>query len=197
MSASSFTATLIDDRCVPETTIPSHCSIIDIESDSLGSLAGLQIVVTDVPAGLCDLVPLARTLGSRISADAINHARSSGDNVPCGKGCQACCSYLVPLSVPEALRMGQEIGSLWEGADPNIARALTAAAGKILAAWPESPFAQSVAGDSGEAFDIEAVGRWYASLDLPCPFLSQGACTIYDKRPLACRKHAVLVYRQL
>ena len=193
VSAGSFTATLIDDCRVSENTIPSRCTVIDIEPDSLGRLIGAQVVVTDTPAGLGDLVPLARTLATRIIADAINQACSSGDNVPCGKSCGACCSYMVPLSAPEALCMGWEIGPLSESSDPTRVRALTAAAGRILEGWSESPFAKTDPDDSGDDNDLEAVGRWYASLDLPCPFLGEGACcTIYDKRPLACREHVVL-----
>jgi len=193
VSVSSFSAKLIDDCCVSENTIPRCCTVIDIEPDSLGRLAGAQVVVTDTPAGLADLVPLARTLATRIITDATNQASTAGENVPCGKGCAACCSYLVPLSAPEALCMGREIGSLSKSSDPATVRALTAAAGRILEGWPESPFAKTDPDNSGDDGDIEAVGRWYASLDLPCPFLSEGACcTIYDKRPLACREHAVL-----
>jgi Fe-S-cluster containining protein len=192
VSVSSFTATLVDDRCVSGNTIPSHYSVIDIEPDLSGPLAGARIAVSDMPAGLCDLVPLARALAWRIIDDATGQARDSGDNVPCAKGCAACCSYLVPLSAPEALCMGRELGSLAESSDQITARALTDAAGKILASWHESPFAQDDSGDSSDGGDIEAVGRWYASLELPCAFLSEGACTIYDKRPLACREHAVL-----
>ena len=88
--------------------------------------------------------------------------------------------------------MGREIGPLSESPDRATAQALTSAAGRILKGWPESPFAQSDPDDNGDDCDIEAVGRWYASLELPCAFLSEGACTIYDKRPLACREHAVL-----
>jgi Fe-S-cluster containining protein len=192
VSVNSFTATLIDDRRVSGNTIPSHCTVIDIEPELIGTLVATQVAVSDAPAGLGDLVPLARTLAGRIIDDAINHACDSGENVPCGKGCAACCSYLVPLSAPEALCMGRELGPLSETADRTTARALTDAAGKIIAGWPESPFAQSDSDDSTETGDIEAVGRWYASLELPCAFLSEGACTIYDKRPLACREHAVL-----
>ena len=192
MSVSSFTATLIDDSCVSENTIPSHCTVIDIEPDPLGRLVDAQIVVTDAPAGLGDLVPLALALSTRIISGAIRQAGDSGAKVPCRKGCAACCSYLVPLSVPEALCMGREIGPLSESSDPAIVRALTAAARRILEGWSESPFAQTDPDDNGEDCDIEAVGRWYASLDLECPFLSQGACTVYDKRPIACREHAVV-----
>ena len=189
MSASSFTATLVDGSCVRKNAIPSHCTVVNIEPDPLGRLVGAQVVVDDVPAGLGDLVPLARTLSTRIGMSAVKRAGSEGVRLPCRKGCAACCRYLVPLSAPEALCMGREIGSLSESCEPTTARALAAAAGRILEGWSESPFSET---GPGEACDIESVGRWYAGLELDCPFLSEELCTIYDKRPLACREHAVL-----
>ena len=38
---------------------------------------------------------------------------------------------------------------------------------------------------------VSQLGRWYAALKLPCPFLSDGLCTIYEQRPTACREHIV------
>jgi Fe-S-cluster containining protein len=32
---------------------------------------------------------------------------------------------------------------------------------------------------------------WYAGLKIPCPFLSEGVCRIYEQRPLACREYFV------
>lgn len=188
MSASSFTATLVDERCVRKNAFPSHCAVLDIKPDPIGRLVGARVVVTDAPAGLGDLVPLARTLATRIGCDAVKRASGAGVKVPCRKGCGACCRYLIPLSAPEALRMGREIGSLSGDCEASTARALTAAAGRILEGWSESPFSQS----DPDARDIESVGRWYASLNLDCPFLREGLCTIYEKRPIACREHAVL-----
>jgi len=156
-------------------------------------LVGAQVVVTDAPAGLGDLVPLARTLAMRIGTDAVRRAGSAGERVPCRKGCAACCRYLIPLSVPEALHLGREIGSISGTCQATTAQALTVAAGRILEGWTEFPFSQSATDDgSPDACDIESVGRWYAALDLDCPFLSEGVCTIYEKRPIACREHAVL-----
>ena len=193
MSTCTFTATLVGERCVRKNAFPSHCAVLDIEPESVGRLVGACVVVTDAPAGLGDLVPLARALATRIGTGAVRRARSAGAGVPCRKGCAACCRYLVPLSVPEALCMGREIGSLSGGCDATTAQALTSAAGRILEGWSESPFSQSAADDSGsDACDIESIGRWYAALDLDCPFLREGICTIYEKRPIACREHAVL-----
>ena len=191
MSVRSFTTTLIDDHCVPGNTIPNNCSVIEIEPESLGRLTGTHIAVTNLPASLCDLVPLARSLASRIGDDAIIEANHAGHKVACRKGCAACCSYLVPLSAPEALYMGREIGPLSESSDPATVRTLTTAANRIVDQWPASPFAQTDSTDESHANDIEAVGQWYASLNLPCAFLNQGACTIYNERPLACQEHLV------
>jgi len=188
VSASTFTATLVDESRVRKNAFPSHCAVLDIKPESVGRLVGAQVVVTDVPAGLGDLVPLARTLATRIGTDAVRRAGSAGETVPCRRGCAACCRYLVPLSVPEALCMGREIGSLSGSCEASTAQALTVAAGRILEGWPESPFSQSAPG----AYDIESIGRWYTALDLDCPFLREGLCTIYEKRPIACREHAVL-----
>jgi len=193
VSANSFTATLVDESRVRKNAFPGHCAVLDIQPESVGWLVGVQVVVTDAPGGLGDLVPLARTLATRIGTDAVRLAGSAGATVPCRKGCAACCRYLVPLSAPEALCMGREIGSLSGGCDATTAQALTAAAGRILEGWSESPFSQSAADDSGsDACDIESIGRWYAALGMDCPFLREGLCAIYKKRPIACREHAVL-----
>jgi Fe-S-cluster containining protein len=38
---------------------------------------------------------------------------------------------------------------------------------------------------------MSQVGKWYARLRLACPFLSEGLCTLYEQRPIACREHIV------
>jgi len=188
-SQSAFSATLIEESAACNNTIDSRCSIIDIKPEPLARLIGAQVMVVDAPAGLCDLVPLARELSERIVGETIKRSVDSGEEVPCRKGCAACCSYLVPLSTPEALCMGREIGPLAASPDPDNVQALIAAADRILTGWSKSPLFQT---GPGAVCDIEAVGLWYASLKLPCPFLDHGTCSIYDRRPLACREHAVV-----
>jgi Fe-S-cluster containining protein len=38
---------------------------------------------------------------------------------------------------------------------------------------------------------MRQVSRWYSSLKLSCPFLSDGLCTAYEQRPISCREHVV------
>lgn len=38
---------------------------------------------------------------------------------------------------------------------------------------------------------INELSKWYASLKLACPFLSNNLCTSYEHRPVACREYIV------
>lgn len=39
--------------------------------------------------------------------------------------------------------------------------------------------------------DISQISRWYSQMKLPCPFLSENLCSLYQIRPSACREHIV------
>ncbi len=134
-------------------------------------------------AGLSDLVPLARALGDVMVSEAIDHSMMHGQSVSCDKKCAACCSYLVPLSIPEVICLYDEIQSLpseqgrefW-GNSVSVARHLL-----------DNDSGQAVGGES----TLDAVGQWYSDKQVACPFLKNDLCAIYDHRPLACREHLV------
>lgn len=142
----------------------------------------LTIAIPDRPAGLADLVPLARKLTNRITRRLVQDCASCGQRVSCHKGCSACCHYLVPLSVPEMLRLGQEISALPEAFRKPLLERFDRSRLKLRAAM--SPGEHSPASP-------ESLSQWYAGLNLPCPFLVDHACSIYDLRPLSCREHLV------
>ena len=142
------------------------------------------IAVPDAPMRLADLVPLARSLSDEIVEATVQRGRLRGQTVPCRNGCAACCRYLVPVSVPEALRLWDEI-KLQPPArcDPALMRCCAAAKRLLATPPPTAP------DESGRMTYAQAVGRWYAQLDLPCPFLADEMCTIYENRPVACREY--------
>ena len=39
--------------------------------------------------------------------------------------------------------------------------------------------------------DVHKIGSWFRGLNLPCPFLVDHECTIYEARPGACREWSV------
>ncbi len=159
------------------------------ELDVPGGPVRFRVHVAPQPARLPDLVPLARMISARLSLVTANNLRREGACVPCRKGCPACCTYMVPLSVPEAFRLCDDISALPADQRTRVSQSCVAAAQKILEAVPEDLAGSELT--QTDSLHISRLGGWYAGLDLPCPFLSDGLCMSYRSRPLACREHLV------
>ena len=138
------------------------------------------------------ILPLMRSLGEEAQTLELGHVRQGGHTVSCHKGCAACCRMLVPISAPEAFALAQSLDRL---APPERERLLS----KIDVAQQQlardgiltqlSALAESPDPVSDEA--IEPLNRAYYALRMPCPFLDNEVCSIYDDRPAACRELAV------
>jgi Fe-S-cluster containining protein len=167
--------------------------VIGLELDILGKKVNFPTRVGQGQARLTDIVPLARTLCTKITDVVVESIRSDGGRIPCRKGCSACCSrYLVPLSVPEALRLKEEISAAPGYRRISMSKACLLAARRILSQKPPKPFMRQTAEASAVSqTDLNLLSSWYASLNIACPFLYNRVCTIYEQRPLACREHFV------
>ena len=136
-----------------------------------------------------DLLPLLQSLTDAIIETAIDEVESRGAKASCRRGCVACCYQPVPVSPAEA----RTIHRLVEGFEP------------LLRAQIELRFASALAtleahGLVGPARNLRLVARDGQSeefalrcfaLGLACPFLEDGACLIYARRPLTCRQYVV------
>ena len=164
-----------------------------LELNVFNTKVNIEIGVEKKQAKLADIVPLARTICTKICDVTIQNIISNGDQIPCCKGCSAlCCRYLVPLSVPEALRLKEEITEAPTHKRELIWKECLSASRYILYKKPPNKFKhQSVAASSDKSADLNPISNWYRSLNLDCPFLHENICTIYEQRPLACREHYV------
>ncbi len=102
-------------------------------------------------------------------------------NSSCEKGCNACCYLIVDSAAIEAEMVRRYMEK--HLADDERRRVLK----KIKEAKRHNP--DPVGTD--EEFSDAVVEKHFA-MKMPCPFLSrEGLCTIYEVRPINCRKHIV------
>jgi len=114
----------------------------------------------------------------------------NGTEIPCAKGCSACCSYLTPLPVPEAHLLREEIAAMPSLEQMRIIEACISVARHMAgepAEIPPSHHSESPR-SINHAHSSNSSG-WNLDLGLPCPFLRNDLCTIYENRPLVCREY--------
>jgi len=162
-----------------------------LKLDILGKPACFYINVAPGQARLSDMAPLARALSTKLALVMLERLRESGKYVPCCKGCSACCSYLIPLSVPEAFRLAQELSAMPPEEGKTLLQSSLHAAKTILEQIPRDLNKDDLAPTDG-GIRSNQLGTWYAGLKLRCPFLSDNLCVTYDQRPIACREHVVV-----
>jgi Fe-S-cluster containining protein len=167
--------------------------IIGLKINIRGEMLNFRIGVGNGRAKLADIVPLARALSDRITEIVIRRTLINQCRIPCSKGCSACCSrHLVPLSVPEALRLKEEIDAAPAYRRELMLKACIREARLILSHKPPNPLiSQTAEATPVKTFDLNLVSNWYKSIKSTCPFLYNHVCSIYEQRPLACREHFI------
>jgi Fe-S-cluster containining protein len=138
-------------------------------------------------ATLADIVPVARRISTKVTLAVLNNLKQQGQVVPCCKGCSQCCYYLVPLSVPEAFSMRRQILAMDPARREFLANRWLETASIVIENHQQS--AQQTLTFT-ESY-IRQISHWYSQLKLPCPFLSENLCSVYQIRPSACREHIV------
>lgn len=173
----------------------SHQTPVEHFEISLQTPSGEVSTAVGVPTSFVPvtaILPLMRSLGEEVQTLELAQVREAGQTVSCQKGCAACCRMLVPISVPEAFALAQSIDRLAPQererllSKIDVAQQQLARAGVLqqLSALAESP-------NPGSDEAIEPLNRAYYALRMPCPFLDNEVCSIYDDRPAACRELAV------
>jgi len=159
---------------------------------ALNTPAGRLTTAVDVPTAFVPvtaIVPLMRRLGEE--AQALEEARNSeaGQARSCQKGCAACCRMLVPLSPPEAFALREFVRSLPSEQQGRIAARLAHTKSVLLTQGFWNQLVEL--GESSQTPDddtLEPINQAYYALRMPCPFLEDNLCSIYDERPAACRE---------
>lgn len=99
----------------------------------------------------------------------------------CQKGCSKCCELLVTVGAPDALRLARHLKK--NGMDTKELRASLRA---------DVEFVQMLAKEN-KCSEDNVLANHYVAAKRPCVFIKDGACSVYEARPVVCRLFNSLV----
>src|SRR5512141_1117748 len=159
---------------------------------ALNTPVGRLTTAIDVPTGfipITSIVPLTRRLGEAAAQLEVQHATEAGQSISCRKGCAACCRMLVPLSAPEAFTLQEYVKQLPADRHTQLLNRLHDTKDRMKQAglWDRmSEVAEASRQVSDE--ELDPINQSYYALRIPCPYLENELCSIYEARPAACRE---------
>lgn len=159
---------------------------------SVKTPAGELTTAVEIPTGFVPveaIVPLLRRLGEQAQALEERRVAKAGKKISCAKGCAACCRMLVPVSAPEAFALRSFVAGLPEERRQALLAKVAESQAALEKAGLLSRLQQIAEADQQlQDDDMETINRHYYGLRLPCPFLEDETCSIYEHRPAACRE---------
>ena len=157
-----------------------------IEGDGLRVTC--RVTVPSGPARVGELLPVARALADGVVRETCRSVEAAGEKISCTKGCGACCRNLVAISEVEARRLRAVVDAL-----PEPRRATVLARFRDARARLERAGLLAALEATERMTDAEyrtLVGSYFRE-GIPCPFLEDEACSIYEERPITCREFLV------
>ncbi|MGH7231900.1 MAG: YkgJ family cysteine cluster protein [Nitrospiraceae bacterium] len=159
---------------------------------SLKTPAGELSTAVDVPTGfvpITSIVPLLHRLSDAAQSLEMDDANADGLQISCAKGCAACCRMLVPVSAPEAFMLKNVIEALPEDRRKAMLKRVADSHARLGEAGLLDRLIELADSDRRLSDDdMEPINQDYYALRMPCPFLENEMCAIYEHRPSACRE---------
>jgi Fe-S-cluster containining protein len=159
---------------------------------ALNTPAGRLTTAIDVPTGfipITSIVPVTRRLGDEAAQLEVQQAVEEGRSLSCRKGCAACCRMLVPLSPPEAFALREYVEQLPADRRSLLLTRHSRTKDRLVreGLWDRL---NDVAEASRPVPDeeLDPINQAYYALRIPCPYLENEMCSIYEVRPAACRE---------
>lgn len=174
--------------------LPDGCVLIESEFPYIGQSVAFRAAVPTGLARLPDVVPLTRAICDEFVRRTISAVADAGGTITCSKGCGACCSsFLVPMTVPEALRLMEDLQTIPPAQkrrlEPRFLQAEKKLVESDLAGQMESLDPNDPASTVAQR---ELAGKWWSENRFPCPLLKSESCGLYRSRPIPCREFLAL-----
>ena len=172
----------------PEPDARAETITANVALNLSGTPLRAEITVPTHVFELRQLLPTVRSLSEAIIGEAVKADVAKGFSVSCRSGCGACCRQLVPISEVEA-RLIRDMVEGWP--EPRRTR--------VLARFAEARRRLEEAGllerlqhcETVSDDELVPVALDYFTQGIPCPFLEDESCSIYEERPVVCREYLV------
>ena len=153
-----------------------------------GGRVGVEMEVPMEEVPMRALLPALRTTADAFVSYAAGQSAARGKPVSCAKGCGACCRQLVPVAEAEARRLAALVEELPEPRRSVVRSRFADAVARAEAAG----LLPALEGRADRLVEKNLeTGLAYFALGIPCPFLEDESCSIYEERPIACREYLV------
>jgi len=134
------------------------------------------------------ILPFVQEIADQVVEAAVEVTEKEGKSISCKKGCAACCAQLVPISETETQFIFQKIASMAKKKRQAIMQRFEAAKLVFEGAgiWEDLLQPHLLKKERRKELGLK-----YFQLQQFCPFLENGACSIHEQRPIACREYLV------
>lgn len=151
-----------------------------------GAPLDLEMTVPAQPVKPHRMLPIFHKMSDAFADIGVQAAEHSGDSVTCKPGCTACCHQAVPVSEAEAYYFADLVNAMPEPRRAEIRDRFAA----NLEYFRSSGWFDQLRSGKGRTWEgAEQLVLDYFREQLPCPFLENSMCSIYENRPIACREY--------
>jgi Fe-S-cluster containining protein len=134
------------------------------------------------------LLPALQATADAFVSHAAGQSVAAGKPISCTAGCGACCRQLVPIAPSEARQVAALVEDLPEPRRTEVKARFAEARRRLEDAKLLRPLEETASWSAAERVEK---GLAYFRLGVPCPFLENESCSIYENRPIACREYLV------
>lgn len=179
-------------KCCDATIRPSGYSEDEITSLKLSKWMAYKGKVGRDRAAFCSaFIKNKQLVLKAVKEKQIEETRSKGQTLSCQAGCIYCCYHYVTATLDEVEAIVYYLYQNEQSLD-NFLKNYPAWKAKIdqnqaLMTDIFKAYNAFIGGSSPEKQEhFQSLANQYLSLDIPCPFLKDNACTIYPVRPWGC-----------
>ena len=134
------------------------------------------------------MLPIFRQMANSFVQIGIDAVEANGEEISCRAGCGACCRQPVPISESEVYQIAELVGNMPEPRRGKIREKFKKGCEHLARiGW----FQKLEATVTASAEVRQSVLNEYFEQGIPCPFLEDESCSIYEERPLVCREYLV------